>query len=316
MLRTSIAFLLAFITLGGAGNLLAQQVGNRVLAPGVETTIAPQIVPEETTSAHDLIEILADKGLDWTPQEEPTTQTLYAKSQDVRFRRDIWALEFSFKPMRMIWVDVPRPDGKMNRTLVWYMVYRVKNTGAHIQPTSDESGAFDTEPAEPSPLRFVPQFVLESQELARDGRKTYRAYLDQLVPMAIDAIRRREDPSRPLLNSVEISQKEIPVSTPDDDNSVWGVATWTDVDPEIDHFSVFVGGLTNAYKWVDDASEFQLGDPVGTGRRIVAKVLQLNFWRPGDEFLENEAEIRFGVPTGKSDRYGVKEGVAHQWVFR
>ncbi len=315
MLRTCFALLLSMFVLPNAAILYAQ-TGNRVLAPGVETTIAPRVVPAETTSAHDLIEILADKQLNWTPQEEPATQTLWAKSQDVRFRRDVWALEFSFKPVRMIWVDVPRPDGKMDRTLVWYMVYRVKNTGAHIRPTGDDDGVFNTEPAEPEALRFVPQFVLESQELARDGQKTYRAYLDRLVPAAMDAIRRREDPTRPLLNSVEMSQKEIPVSTESEDNSVWGVATWTDVDPEIDHFSIFVGGLTNAYQWVDDAGEFKKGDPVGTGRRIVAKVLQLNFWRPGDEFLENETEIRFGVPTGKADRYGVKEGVAHEWVFR
>jgi hypothetical protein len=288
----------------------------RVLAPGVETTISPEIVPEETTSAHDIIEIRANEDLNWTPKLEPATRTLYAKSQDVPFRRNIWALEFSFKPVRMIWIDVPRSDGRMDRQLVWYMVYRVKNTGAQIRPTTNDEGEFTTEAAPAQALRFVPQFVLESQDVGADGNKTYRAYLDRLVPVALEAIRQREDPGRKLLDSVEMSQQDIPISTADEDNSVWGVATWTDVDPSIDYFSIFVGGLTNAYQWVDQPEEYQLGDPPGAGRRIVAKVLQLNFWRPGDEFLENEREIRFGLPVGKADLYGVKEGVAHRWVFR
>ena len=276
----------------------------------------PEIVPEETTSAHDLVEIRVDETLDWKPEYEPETRTLFAKSEAVRFRRDIWALEFSFKPVRMMWVDVPQPGGRMDRKLVWYMVYRVRNVGAHVQPTAEDDGGFATQLATPTPLQFIPQFVLEGQDVNQAGEKTYRAYLDRLVPVAIGPIAERERPGGQLFNTVEMAQQEIPVTTQEEDNSVWGVATWVDVDAEIDHFSVFVGGLTNAYAWVDVPGEYQKGDPVGKGRRIVAKVLQLNFWRPGDQFLENEAEIRFGVPVGKSELYGVEEGVAHRWVFR
>ena len=54
----------------------------------------------------------------------------------------------------------------------------------------------------------------------------------------------------------------------------------------------------------------------GAGRSFVRKTLQLNFWRPGDELLQDEREIRYGVPVGKADLYGVDDGVAYRWVYR
>ena len=45
-------------------------------------------------------------------------------AKDVTFRHDVWVLRFRFKPMRMMWVDVPQPSGFMQRKLIWYMVYR------------------------------------------------------------------------------------------------------------------------------------------------------------------------------------------------
>ena len=102
-----------------------------------------------------------------------------------------------------------------------------------------------------------------------------------------------------LLNSVEMAEQPIPVSDGRIDRGVWGVATWADIDPRIDFFSVYVGGLTNAYRWEDPAGAYKPGDPPGKGRQFARKTLQLNFWRPGDEILQDEREIRFGVPLGK-----------------
>jgi hypothetical protein len=97
---------------------------------------------------------------------------------------------------------------------------------------------------------------------------------------------------------------------------VWSVATWVDVDPRIDFFSVFIGGLTNAYRWIDNPAAYSPGDTPGRGRRFTRKMLQLNFWRPGDELAENEREFRYGVPLNKADLYGVGDGVAYRWVYR
>jgi hypothetical protein len=45
-------------------------------------------------------------------------------------------------------------------------------------------------------------------------------------------------------------------------------------------------------------------------------MLQLNFWRPGDDLQPNEREFRYGVPLGKSSLYDVPDGVAYRWVYR
>ncbi|MBX9788411.1 MAG: hypothetical protein K2Y37_05805 [Pirellulales bacterium] len=231
----------------------------RELAPGVVRTIPPDQKVDESFSRHDVVELLkVDPKFDW--------------AKDARFDHPIWSLEFSFKPLRFIEVDVPDPAGRFERKLIWYLVYNVKNKGQE-------------------PVRFFPWFRLESDDL---GKR--KAYPDRLVPVAVPLIQRREDPNRKLLNTVEIAG-EIPPSPEGVDNSVWGVATWEDVDPRIDNFSIYVLGLTNAYRWKDDPKR---------GRTFTDKTLELNFWRPSDEFDEHEAEIR----------YGSKSGVDHRWIYR
>jgi hypothetical protein len=288
----------------------------RQFAPGVVTTIAPDLEPEETVSTHDLVEVRSNPDLRWSPELMSESHTLYGMSEGVKFRRDVWGLEFSFKPLRMISVDVPQPDGKMQRKLVWYLVYRVRNTGAVLKPVEQPDGTFTSEAGQGEPVQFVPQFVLEAQDRTDTGQPVSKAYLDRIIPTADAVIRQRETPGRELLNSAQISERPIPLSDARADRGVWGVATWEDVDPRIDFFSVYVGGLTNAYRWEDPPGAYRPGDPPGKGRQFTRKTLQLNFWRPGDEFDEHESEIRFGVPLGKAYLYGVPEGVAYRWVYR
>ena len=82
----------------------------------------------------------------------------------VKFRRDIYCLEFSFKPLRMIEVDVPAASGGTERKLVWYLVYRVRNTGQVLKPVEGKDGVFTAELGKGGPVRFLPQFVLESHD--------------------------------------------------------------------------------------------------------------------------------------------------------
>ncbi len=125
-------------------------------------------------------------------------------------------------------------------------------------------------------IYFHPQFVLESPQFKK-------AYLDRVLPLAVEAIQKREDPHRKLLDTVQMGEQPIPLSTADDDHSVWGVATWEYIDPRIDFFNVYVKGLTNAYRFADPPGAYKLGDAPGTGRVVAQKTLKLNFWRPGDE---------------------------------
>jgi hypothetical protein len=328
-----------------AGN--AGQRGNanksefRRLAPGVETTIPVFRDTEETVSRHDIVDLLSGvSDLAWTPNYSSETHTLADMAKNVPFRRTIWNLEFTFKPLRMIEVDVPQASGKMERKVIWYMVYRVKNNGGHLRPVpraAEETAsvevpefpgiagpiqsalpqgtwsvqltdklalAIDPSETEREAVKFMPLFTLESTEL-----KTPKAYLDHLIPVAIPAIKAREristDKNFVLRNSVQMAQTLIPLSTDRIDRSVWGVVTWEDVDPSTDYFSIYVQGLTNAYRWEDPAA-VQAGSPPATGRTFTQRTLKLNFWRPGDEFEENEREIRYGVP-GEVD---------YEWVWR
>lgn len=233
----------------------------RQLAPGVLRTIPIERDEDETFSRHDLPELLAV-----IPD--------FDQAKEVRFTHDIWNLEFSFKPVRFLWTDVPDESGKVERKLIWYLVYRIRNPGD-------------------APVDFVPYFVLETR-IKKDDPP--RFYPDRLVPVAVPLVQRREDPRRRLLDTVEIAGPIEP-SADDEAGSVWGVAMWTDIDPRTDYFSIYVNGLTNAYRWQDHED----GE-----RTFTRKLLKLNFWRPGDEYDEDEKEIRVGVP-GEVD---------YEWLWR
>src|SRR5207253_5624564 len=96
---------------------------------------------------------LAIKDLQYDPKLAATSSTVFERSKNVVMRRTIWNLEFSFKPMRMIWVDVPQASGRMQRQLVWYMVYRVRNLGNQLQPKgliTRDTAAADGEAKDPN----------------------------------------------------------------------------------------------------------------------------------------------------------------------
>jgi hypothetical protein len=301
-----------------AGNVCAQEAATSTaveFAPGVLTTIPPQIDPADTVAVHQMVEIAAQKNLKRVPNLLSSTRTLFEKADNMEVRRDVWCLEFSFKPLRMLAVDLPQPTGKMQRKLVWYLVYRVRNTGAGLTPKQSDDGTFTSVEQAMGPQRFIPQFMLANLDRDRTGKPIRKSYMDRVMPTAVSAIARREMPRGKLLNSVEISEKLLEPEVGRGVEGLWGVATWEDIDPEMDFFAIFVTGLTNAYQW-EDRSDFVAGSVPGTGRTFSRRALQLNFWRPGDSYKENETEIRFGSAPGMAGLYNTREGVAYQWVYR
>ena len=298
--------------------------GDRVLAPGVETTVPMERAEKETADIHDIVELTVGvPGLQWTPQEYEASKTLHAKAKGVIFRRGVWQLQFTYKPPRLIRVDIPQPDGKMKTKVIWYIVYRVTNPGKHMTPVQgadeqfhkgkvivnrvDSSGEML---ASIGPHRFFPTFLLRSHaksDLAVD--KATVQYTDQIIPAARRAIYLRERPNcsfQEFYDTAQMGRDPVPISSGRSEVSRWGVVTWTDVDPTIDYFSVQIMGLTNAYRWADPAGAYKPGDPAGTGRQFVYKTLQLNFYRPGDAIDEREEEIKLGVDGHPK----------HQWLFR
>ncbi|MEX2139646.1 MAG: hypothetical protein WD894_10315 [Pirellulales bacterium] len=285
--------------------------GYRRLVPGVVTTIPIQWDPGETVSFPNIVELVSIPGLNWTPQTISKAETLAAKATRVAFRRDVWNLEFSFLPMRMVAVDVPQPGGKMRRTMIWYLVYRVTNQGGHLHPERQADGTPAIKKVD-HPVTFIPSFTLYNPELRK-------SYLDKIIPVAMGPIRAQEDPRRKLLNSAEMMEQPIQVSTETEDNSVWGLATWESgfesgdlVDPRTDYFSIYVDGLSNAYKFADPPAAYKAGEPPAKGRLYYEKMLQLNFWRPSDEFSDAETDIYLGAPSD----LGIRGRIDYQWVFR
>jgi hypothetical protein len=269
----------------------------RKLAPYIMTKIPQETEVNETFSHHNTVELLAvDPSFSW--------------AKGITYRHPVWQLEFEFKPVRMIYVDIPQPSGRMQRKLIWYMVYTVKNTGKVLVPIQDQELSYEKSLTdkqkvfqiknEEKPVRFFPEFLMEASNRLKPGDGFTKVYPDRVIPVAVGPIQMREDPNRKLLTTVEIS-REIAVG-----ETLWGVATWEDIDPRIVRFSIFIAGLTNAYRWKDVPGEYKAGDPIGKGRQLFKKTLRLNFWRPGDEFFEHEEEIRYGIP-GQPD---------YQWVYR
>ena len=292
----------------------ASKTPYRKLAPGVMISIDPMRVLEESVSRHNVVELLAvDPKFDW--------------AKDVPFRRDIWALEFQFKPVRMIWIDIPQPSGYMQRKLIWYVVYSVTNTGNVMHPVESEDLPYETADKRQlakvemvdEPVRFAPEFLLEAQVRRPDKSILNKVYQDRVIPVAMGPIRLREDPHRRFLTTVEMF-RELKVG-----ETRWGIATWEDIDPKTFKFSIYVIGLTNAYRWTDQDGEYKKGDSLGKGRKLYRNTLKLNFWRPGDQYYEHDEEIRYGVPQDllPKDRTGQPKlpdglhgGTDYEWVYR
>ncbi len=290
-------------------------------APGVVTVIPPAPDPLETFDGPLTLQTLLDGHPEilWggashpegVPHFDPRSRMLAEMAQQVFLRREIYCFEFAFKPLRQILTDVPRPDGRLQRKLIWYMVFRIRYLGGDLRPAADEIGGKDVyeriESVSYESRRIFPMLVL-------NNRITGKRYLDRVLPATKEKIAIREQITAPLYNTVEISRVAVPQTTDAAAPGVWGVATWEDVDPKLDYFSVDVFGLTNAFQQ----------DGEGPKAPYRKKALQLNFYRPGDAIAQTEDTIRFGVPAFEKakeqrnvlDHYGLDERLDYRWIFR
>jgi hypothetical protein len=320
-----------------AGGAPAAPSQYRQWVPGVMRGIQTQRKGEEIGSRHDVTELVAIKSdFDW--------------AKAVPFRQDVWVLDLKFKPIRMMWVDIPDPaTGRMQQKLVWYLVYSVTNPGKALHPVEGADHTYRVETVD-KPVPFIPNFTLEIHgSLQKDDAAFTKVYQDRLLPVALRAIREREDPARPFLSTAEMAAyPDItwPISAPPQPvkegaaatsetadtpskpkgipvgKTVWGIVTWvqwtpghpvvaTEIDPRYVWFSIYIEGLTNAYRFQDDPAEYKAR---GQYRTIYHKALKLNFWRPGDEFTNNEDQIRWGVLH--HDHSKILDKPDYEWVWR
>lgn len=340
--RVSLAILLVFVsllsTLDAGSTVQAQDpvstqdanardsglgLAGRKLADGVLTVIPPDQNAEDTAlGPFDLEFVAKHPELNWTGPDFPNNQpnfaspaeTLVYQSKNVTFRHPVWGLEFAFKPMRLIDVDIPNATGVMEKKTVWYLVYRIRYTGNDLQPAIKDLSDSEAVPGEPKrvqydSVRFIPRFTLLSKEL--------RLAMDsQILMPAVQAIAARERvPGGRLVDPIEIARQELPVSKGGDDGSVWGVATWTDVDPRLDFFAIDVRGLTNAYQIQVDS---------GDEKKYLRRTLRVYFWRPGDALDVSRDRIYLGPPAYQDparvnyylQQFGLKERLDYQWIYR
>jgi hypothetical protein len=269
-------------------------------------TIPAEPQEAETFTGPREFSFLVKAAQQWQPNFGPNSDTLAEMARATTFRRTVWQLEFSFKPVRML----RTADGE----LVWYLLYKVRNNGGHFKPAEkqDETGNTIYEIERVAyPVRFYPVFVLV-------GHDYKRSYTDRVIPGVIEQIHASEirDPNVRLLSSVDIGTQPLLLSGDEVDRGVWGVAMWDNVDPRTDFFSVYVQGLTNAYRWKQEPGE---DEP-----RLTFKTLQLNFWRPGDTVREQDDRIRYGMPKVSDPKeeaklvklYDLDEPQDYVWVYR
>jgi hypothetical protein len=174
-----------------------------------------------------------------------------------RDKQGIWVLDFAFKPLRMMPVEVP---GK-GRRQVHYLAYRIVNrTGA--------------------PRDLVPQFIM----LTDTGKR----YEESVIPKAVRNIQLREEPEITFLGAVENAGVIPPSTRAGVDDAVYGVAIWDGVDPAADRMNIYVRGLSDGY--VETPA-------TGGGKPTIKyKTLRIDLIRRGDDRDLNEKEIELAEP--------------------
>ena len=284
--------------------LVSGQVGfqqARELAPGVLKTIPTTLDVRDSFSLPMPLPGIEVEA--YQPKTLPRQVTLHERSRRVVLFRDVWQYEFSFTGLRQLAQSVRQPDGQITQENIWYMVYRIRNFGKSIGFEQVKANpAFNRQlyelqknkAATDTKIDFLPRFSIEGWVIPADTRKYEKVvYRDFIDPALVRQVQQREDPGRRLLSTVEMSRAELPVIQDEASDGTWGVAIWRDVDPRIDYLSVYVSGLTNAYRIKKDTQgEIELQQ----------KTLQLNFWRPGDTVSQTEDKVDYGIPLVNDSR--------------
>ena len=286
----SSVFILSVVLLS-APNAIAQ----KQTAPGLLKTIPSNLDPRDSFSLPMPLPGL--NASSYEPKFVSSKDTLQSLGKGIILFRDVWEYEFSFLgQLRQARLEVPDLEtGTTSQKNVWYLLYRVRDLGStltydQVKENPDfEHMLADLKRDRSIPAEkkfFLPRLSLEGSVISRasDGYQKV-AYHDKISPMVLRQIQRLEDPSLNLLDPISMSQTTIPLAKTDADGGVWGVAVFEDVDPRIDFVSVYVGGLTNAFRINKNADQ-----------RNPMKTLQLNFWRPGDVVAEEDDRIDYGIP--------------------
>ncbi len=289
----------------------------RKLAADALEVVAPDFDPGDTSEGMFSLDFIKKHPeIAWKSGKgnyTPASKTLLAMSKEIVFRREVWCMEIAFKPVRMIEIEVPQPGGGSKDKVVWYLLYRLRYVGGDLRPEPEKDKFGNdvvTEPRSESDLwrRIFPTFTINS-------RVSGKLLVDRVIPNAKRAIELRERVGQRVYDSIEMQTIPIKLSTPQENNEVWGVATWTDVEPSMNFFSVDIRGITNAQRLEVD----------GQGKnQFLHKTLVLHFFRPGDTINQVADPVLYGIPALSDpsrqkyvlEKFGVDRRLDHVWVYR
>lgn len=266
---------------------------------------------------------VATSGIDMSVDEMLGNQKSREVGQDIigPGYPDLWIHEIQFKPIRYVRMNVVDPKTReVSRELVWYMVYRLiprdytelagNSQDALLAKLNDPNTApaNDIDAVRAASLQ-IPRFVLQTND--QGSEQTYVDEVNLEIQRRVFQREFREEVSGlPLLNSVEaITEIPEPVSTADPAplaKAIYGVAVWRNVDPETDFLTVYMTGLSNAYRITMAAD---------SGMTVQEKVVVQKFGRPGDRFLQDEAEF-VQVKEEDLDRDGIPDVRFPHWEYR
>jgi hypothetical protein len=218
----------------------------------------------------------------------------YATGEERNRQTMLRVMEVQIKPMRLIWVDVTDPrTGTKQRQAVWYLVYRCL-----VRPSTGRLDDTDTRPVNvvdspPRPSYFMPEFLLTTFSGPNYEVPT-ATHLDQILPEALEPIRRIEQRPDSLFTRRKIEHglgviqpfpDPLPLETPEEElDWIYGVATWTGIDPRTDFFEVTMRGFSNSYELRPDPN-----GELRPWRRVITQRYILR----GDEFDLHNREFEF-----------------------
>ncbi len=215
-----------------------------------------------------------------------------ATGEERQRQPDLRVFEVQYKLPRIVWVDITDPKtGEQQRELIWYLCYRTVNR--ELASRADET---NTQPVNvldplPGPTQFIPEFTLTTYDQP-DSDVPVQQYLDEVLPEAmavINSVERRRASDPVYLDSVNIVQS-LPPAVPADETDVdwiYGCATWRNVDPETDFFTISMRGLSNGYELRPGPDSENV-----TWRKSLIQQVS----RRGDRFDPNQVEFEYTAP--------------------
>lgn len=229
-----------------------------------------------------------------------------ASGEERKAQADLWVFELHLKSLRMLEVEITNPKtGQKQPELVYYLVYKAINRAVDRQQDDPERVPVNEYDKEPIPDFFVPQITLVTND---NGKRT--VVPDSIIPEAQKAIEARE--RMKLHNHIEIVQRipERVAADVRDPDGFFGVAIFRSVDPDTDHFALYMSGFSNGYKLVKGPVAYS----------DLEELVKANSLLPGDQIWNGDVKTTWQAAASVGALYR-KNGVTppdaetSQWFY-